>query len=332
MGDYYPSLRELKQLSGENKSSLTKNISQIVPGFLARTDKGDVDEVLDKLNQLNVDGKHDGLISRLKSVSDLSPQLYDEFLDNPNSIGNWFGEIAQANKRSNNPFKLPETLIWRLPIEVAQFIRIEYTETTQKSKDLFNDMIFKVFNLSDDKEYFIKTGTVSSKFEFRNAHIIKGEAKEMGEYFQVINNFGMTLGAGHSVELCVREYIEDIEGNPTIYSGMPLRTEFRAFVDFDCDEIIGIVPYWNPLVMKKVLGSEFAPGTIKKDYNVYCKHEDKLMRDFNNYLPIVKRKLNSLIPFVDLKGKYSVDIMKNGEDLYLIDMATMESSALTELL
>lgn len=332
MGEYYPSLSELQQLSNENKRGLTKNISQIVPGFLTRTDKGDIDEVLNKLNELNVEGKHDGLISRLKSVSDLSPKLYNEFLENPNSIGNWFDKIVQANKGSKNPFKLPETLIWTLPIEVAQFIRIEYTETTQKSKDLFNNMVYNFFNLSDEKEYFIKTGTFSSKFEFRNAHILKGEAKQMGEYFQVINNFSMTVGAAHSVELCVREYIDDKENNPTIYSGMPLRTEFRAFVDFDNGEIIGVVPYWNPIVMKKVLGNEFAPATIRKDYNTYCRHEDKLMADYNNYLPIVKSKLKTIMPFVKLKGKYSIDVMKNGNDFYLIDMATMESSALTDLL
>lgn len=334
MGDYYPSLQELRQLSQETKNNLpsVQDFQQIRKGFLKRTDGFDVDETLDMLEEINKDGSQDGLVSRLKSVSDLSQRLYDEFSANPNSIGNWFPQIIKANKKSNSPFKIPETKIWKLPIEVAQFLRIEYQDTTKASRKLLNEMIFKYFELDDDKEYFIKTGTFSSKFEFRNAHIVKGEAKEIGEYFQVINNFAMTVGAAHSVEICVREYIHDVENNPTIYSGMPLRTEFRAFVDFDTNKIIGIVPYWNPLVMKRAFSSELAPSTIQKDYTTYCGHEDKLINDFNESLNEVNNKLNFLLPNVDLKGRYSVDIMKNGKDLYLIDMATMETSALTEFL
>lgn len=333
MGDYYPTLTELKQLSSESESILPSDeFQQIKPGFLKRTDGFDVDGTLNMLEQKNVDGLHDGLISRMKSVSDLTMSLYDEFSKNPNSIGNWFPEVTKAVEKTDGSFKLPSTKIWKLPIEVAQFLRVEYQDTTEASKRLFNKMIYKVFGLSNDKEYFIKTGTFSSKFEFRNAHIAKGEADEMGEYFQVVNNFAMTVGAGHSVEVCIRDYIEDVEGNPTIYSGMPLRTEFRAFVDFDKNEIIGVVPYWNPLVMKRAFSSEYAPSTIKRDYKTYCDHENKMMNEYNEWLGEVKSGLKVLIPHVELSGRYSVDIMKNGKDLYLIDMATMESSALTELL
>ena len=334
MGDYFPSLEELRQLSleREDMNLPSNNIMQMKLGHIYRTDGFDVDKTIQELEDLNKDGSQEGLISRIKSVSDLSSKLYDEFADNPNSIGNWLPKIERANNKAGYPFLIPKTKIWRLPIEVAQFIRVSYEDTSEVSRKLFNEMIFKFFELDNDKEYFIKTGTFSSKFEFRNAHIAKGEAREMGEYFQVINNFAMVLGAAHSVELCVREYIDDVEDNPTIYSGMPLRTEFRAFVDFDSDKIIGVVPYWNPIVMKRAFNMKNAPATIQQDLITYVKHEDKLMREYNDYLSEVKNKLKRLIPNVDLKGEYSVDIMKNGEDLYLIDMATMESSALVELL
>ena len=336
MGDYYPSLEELKEITSQKSSNalMTKaqQALQIKSGFIQRSDGMNVDETLEQIESRNSNGLYSGLISRLKSVMDLSPNLYKEFADNPNSIGNWFPEIVEANGKASCPFEIPKTQIWKLPIELAQFIRLEYSETTQRSRELFNKMIFDKFNLSDDTEYFIKTGTFSSKFEFRNAHVNKGEAKEMGEYFQVINNFAMQVGAGHSIEVCVREYIQDIENNPTIYSGMPLRTEFRVFVDFNSNQIIGIVPYWNPIVMKRAFSSEFAPDTIKQDYRTYCNHESKLMKEYNEYLSLIKKKVRKLIPHVNLNGKYSIDIMKNGKDFYLIDMATMETSALTELL
>lgn len=77
----------------------------------------------------------------------------------------------------------------------------------------------------------------------------------------------MTVGTGHTVDLVVREYIEDVENNPTIYNGMPLRTEFRAFVDWDKNELIGVVPYWHPIVMKHALKSGLSESihrTIKR--------------------------------------------------------------------
>lgn len=333
MSDYYPTLADLREFRLKaNISDIAISTPQFKSGYIKRTDGFDVDESIRLLEDKNETGESSELIFRIKSVSDLTWNLYQEFNQNPNSIGNWFYEIEKANKKSELAFKLPKTKIWKLPVELSQFIRIEYPDTNQISKELFNKMVFDVFDLDNEKEYFIKTGTFSSKFEFRNAHITKGEASEMGEYFQVINNFAMFVGAAHSNEICVREYIQDTEGNPTIYSGMPLRTEFRAFVDFDLDHIIGVVPYWHPIVMKRALGNSLASKTIQQDFETYKNHEDKLNREYNEFLPLVRKTLESLIPNVSLKGKYSVDIMKNGQDLYLIDMATMETSALTELL
>lgn len=62
----------------------------------------------------------------------------------------------------------------------------------------------------------------------------------------------------------VREYIEDIEGNPTIYNIMPLRAKFRTFVDSDTNELIGVVPLLAPIVMKRALksGLQYSIRTI----------------------------------------------------------------------
>ncbi|RFA34724.1 hypothetical protein CAI16_10740 [Virgibacillus dokdonensis] len=63
---------------------------------------------------------------------------------------------------------------------------------SQADKNLFTQFIFDHFGREDDKTYFIKTGTFSSKFYFTNAKC--SEPREMGEYFQVINNFAMLVG------------------------------------------------------------------------------------------------------------------------------------------
>lgn len=332
---YYPSKQMLQQFSKlfpeENKGKA------IVPGMIARTDKFDVDGTITNLENM-IKEKNDNdpekknmenLLSRLISVSDLTQLLYERLADNKNSMYNWFDQLNKSIIKNDTLFKIPNTKIWRLPIELAQFIRLEYHETTPEDKALFNEIIFDFFELEDERTYFIKTGVFSSKFQFANAKC--SEPREMGEYFSVINNFAMEIGAGNTIDLVVREYIEDVEDNPTIYNGMPLRTEFRAFVDFDTNEIIGIVPYWNPIVMKRALQMGITPE-MEKDYQTYLKHEYKLMDEYNEYLPKVRSELKKIIPDIDLDGQYSVDIMKNGDDLYIIDLALMSESALTELL
>ncbi|MGX1195740.1 hypothetical protein [Metabacillus sp. SLBN-84] len=321
---YYPSKEMLSEMIQNFQAPITKCV--IRPGFLARTDRFDVDKAV---RDLEKHPERAGLLSRLLSVSDLSAKTYERFSNNPNSLYNWYPALELALLKSSSDLKTPDTKVLRLPIELAQFIRLEYQETSQTDKDLFNQFIFDQFGLEDGKTYFIKTGTFSSKFQFANAKC--SEPREMGEYFQVVNNFAMEVGAGHSVDLVVREYIEDCEDNPTIYNGMPLRTEFRAFVDCDKNELIGIVPYWHPIVMKRALKNGLAES-IQADYQTYLAHEDKLTEDYNENLSRVRREITELLPELALSGTYSIDVMKNGEDLYVIDMALMSESALADLL
>ncbi|PLS19321.1 hypothetical protein CVD28_02595 [Bacillus sp. M6-12] len=332
---YHPSVQAMKKLV-ENMNKLTAQRA-IVPGKIARSDGFDVDGMINDLeNRINHLPEESAertqlknLLSRTISVSDLTEKLYGRFADNKNSMFNWLKEVQYGLSKTKSELICPKTKVFRLPIELAQFIRLEYQDTSKEDKALFNEIIFNQFELEDGKTYFIKTGTFSSKFQFANAKCF--EPREMGEYFQVINNFAMRLGAGQTVDLVVREYIEDVENNPTIYNGMPLRTEFRAFVDCDTKELIGIVPYWNPIVMKRALKAGLS-DSMEADYQTYLKHEEKLMSEYNEFLPKVRKEILELLPELHLKGQYSIDVMKNGNDLYVIDLALMSESALTELL
>lgn len=321
---YYPSKELLSNLAKQFQAPITRRA--IRPGYIARTDGFDVNKAV---ADLEAHPGQEALLSRLLSVSDLTDKLYDRFSQNPNSLYNWYPAVQHALQKSSTELKSPDTKAMRLPIELAQFIRFEYQETSLADKELFNRFIFDQFELEDDKTYFIKTGTFSSKFQFANAKC--SEPREMGEYFQVINNFAMEVGAGQTVDLVVREYIEDVEDNPTIYNGMPLRTEFRVFVNCDTDKVLGVVPYWHPIVMKRALKAGLA-DSIQADYQTYLAHEDKLTDEFNEHLSRVRKEINAILPNLNLSGSYSIDVMKNGDDLYVIDLALMSESALTELL
>lgn len=354
---------------------------QFVPGQLLRTDGLPVDDTLAALRKQSVSEsiaadqlrQIHAIHERSSSMSDITPDLYQAFSANAASIMNWFPALAQAVHETGSALKLPATSIWRMPHELAQYLRLEYTDTTGVSREVFNSLVAQALGLDTtavgtDPEtgaavtaaYFLKTGQFSSKFEFANARCT--EAHEAGEYFHVISNIAMSLGAGHSVDLCARQYIEPKAGTPTIYNGMPLRTELRAFVDLGQDlgsqlkedtesgatapvpEILGIVPYWHPTVMDKALAHHAALGIadMQRDYKTWLEHGDAVLAGFGQYRDQVLDHLQELVPALraaGLRGAWSVDIMVNetGDpdspaDLYVIDMALMATSALADLL
>ena len=45
----------------------------------------------------------------------------------------------------------------------------------------------------------------------------------------------------------------------------------------------------------------------------------------------ILKHVGDLLPWLDLKGQWSLDVMQNGDDFWLIDMALAEQSALYAL-
>lgn len=318
-------LINLKKLNQQANGS-----KQIVPGYVYRTDSmpsNKIDQIAAAFKKNNFD-----LYSRFLSVTDLTPTIYQTLKDLPEDMPNWLPQLIQANRVAGDPFKIPATQTWQLPIELAQFIRIEYKDVDRKYADWFNQLVFKKFHLQMGKEYFIKTGVFSDKFTFVNCHC--KEPDQMGDYFIAINNFAAMVGAAHSTTLVVREYIPDEMNYPTIYSGMPIRTEYRTFYDFDQHHLIGVVPYWHPSVMTEALKNDFIKPN---DLNNYEKAKPVMMKHYNEYLAEVIKKVKLLGAKCQLKGKWSLDIMENDHqdkapDFYAIDMARMNRSALTEFI
>ena len=57
---------------------------------------------------------------------------------------------------------------------------------------------------------------------------------------------------------------------------------------------------------------------------------DTLMKRYRANANTVVEHVNGLIKYIDLPGQWSVDIMQNGDDFWIIDMALAENSALSE--
>lgn len=276
-------------------------------------------------------------------ILDLDPILYEIIGMNPNSIGNWFPKLADGVMRSKKFFKIPATSFIKVPLSLLQLTRQPYESLTPTTIKILDKFCMKAFPLNPKKDYFIKTGTYSSKFDFRNAYVHgEKEVEELGEYLLYIHYQALQMasplchpciyGVSTTNEWVVREFIHDKEDNPCIYKGMPLHTEYRLFVDFDTNKIIGISPYWEPDTMKKRFGhmDDADSPHQKHDYIIYLAHEERLMGRYHDNKNLVMEKMEELLPSIDLHGQWSIDVMQNSDDFYIIDMATAETSALVE--
>lgn len=262
---------------------------------------------------------------------------------NKNSMGFWLPRIVESTL-DNGDLKIPKTTIVKVPTTMLQLTRCEYTELTRTTLDIVDDFCRQAFELDETKDYFIKTGVYSSKFDFRNARVNDSkEVREIGEYLLFIHYQALQMasslshpciyGASTTDEWVVREFIKDTEENPTIYKGLPLHTEYRVFVDFDTKEIIGMSPYWEPATMKQRFGHERDannPHNIH-DYTIYTMHEPILMKRYKENKERVKEYVKNIVTNTDsINGQWSIDIMQNGDDFWIIDMAIAENSAFYE--
>lgn len=335
-------LEEINSLDPVNRPQLTgtlmkKEIEQDSYKIL-------LDQYNRSLNDKNKEKRriYKGLFRQGLDILDLDPITYQIIGCNKNTMGYWFPKLVTA-LGSDDFFKLPKTKIMKVPLSLLQLTRTDYEKLTNTTLEIVDRFCKKAFELNNEKDYFIKTGTYSSKFDFRNAHVEKGdEVNDIGEYLLFIHFQALQIasplnnkpiyGVSTTNEWVVREFIEDVENNPCIYKGMPLHTEYRVFVDFDDDRILGIAPYWEPNIMKARF-TEFEDSESphsKHDYITYSLHEETLMKRYEDYKDRVLSEIERILPTIDLEGQWSIDIMQNGEDFYIIDMALAQNSALKE--
>lgn len=281
-------------------------------------------------------------------ILDIDPLLYKIIGCNKNSMGYWLPALVRAAKE-HSFFKIPKTKIMKVPLTLLQLTRQDYMSLTPTTISIVDEFCHTAFQLNDEKEYFIKTGTYSSKFDFRNCYVHgQKEVQELGEYLLFIHFQALQMASPFSTpriygvsttnEWVVREYIapkDHIGKNgtiPHIYQTMPLRTEYRVFVDLDTGEILGINPYWDPKVMKKRFSQESDSNEPNQVYNyiVFTMYEDILMEKYEKNKEKVLKEMEKLISDLYLTGQWAIDVMQNGDDFWIIDMSLAENSALKE--
>lgn len=71
---------------------------------------------------------------------------------------------------------------------------------------------------------------------------------------------------------------------------------------------------------------------IQQDYQTYLKNQQRLVDEFNDYEAKIVKEAQPIVDDLELDGCWSLDVMKSGNNFYLIDMADMKDSALVDLI
>lgn len=268
-----------------------------------------------------------------------------------NNIATWLPEIKDISR-----IMIPKTQLIELPDKWLGWLASDNYPENQIAE--FQEFIESQLDPDfKDRTLFVRVGTFSNKFLFSDGPLVE-DVNTLGRHILDIFYGCMLCGAGTTSTVAIREYIPPRLNTPTIYGGMPLRREIRFFVDFDNGEVLGYSDYWHPREMVRLIGNNmsneaiealanFDPDAIKhiedfsknlttpfgenaRDWLTYAKwYQDQT--DIEPYIDSVLPRIKHLAKNCTLAGRWSVDIMFLAPHLpYLIDMATMDESALAQ--
>lgn len=259
-----------------------------------------------------------------KNKERIERERYESYLANPINMSFWLPKIKAALSKSDANLKIPETEILTLDQKTFDWLKAE--PFNKEKVDKFGELVKKEMAdfLKNKSEVFVKTGVYSDKFTFANPHC--KNLDNIGENMFNVLYFGWVVGANETVELVARDYIQPPADTKEIYGGMPLRTEFRVFYDFDKKQTIGVSNYWHEDYMSTGVHSA-------KDKETFNENNERIKGEFQKLKHKVIAEVDHLCGNVkDISGQWSVDVMKSGDDYWLIDMATMNRSALVDVM
>jgi hypothetical protein len=271
---------------------------------------------MSKLKAINI---LDSFLTTPEEAEKRKDQFFIDCQNNLENMSYWLPKLEALPTLSESSLKIPKTKIIPLTKEWWDWSRSD-SYSPEKVIEFGKYLLDELENFLPNQTLFMKTGVFSNKFDFK--HTVINDRENLGNHFLDIFYPSMMFGADLTAEVVFREMIENTVHRPTIYEGMPLHTEFRVFYSFDKKEVLGIANYWNPEVMKKGLHDP-------KDSETYESIKEEILSDYEKYKIEVATMVENLFSEgCELAGQWSVDIMKNGEDFWLIDMARMQKSAL----
>lgn len=243
--------------------------------------------------------------------------------------------------------RVPETVIIKVPEELDEegrntFYRHFYMERPEDYPAIrkwVNDVVIPTLNASPLKGHllFVKNSLYSNKFDARTCMPAPTpnaltDAIIGIQYSEYENKMWGPYG---DTEFVFRDRILHMSKMvPCIYGGLPFRTEFRVFYDFDTHEVIFTANYWDYDYLYPHLYD-------RTDRIVFDAMRDEMQEKFEKYRGEVEALVAEHMKNVQgLSGPWSIDIMLNEgfstehfekpNEFWLIDMAVAERSAYWE--
>lgn len=255
----------------------------------------------------------------------------DLFRENENDFSFWFPKIKDCG------IPVPKTFYTKLPSHE------EFPETAKRLYEAFymekpdedlavirswidSDIIPKLKEMGLVGHVFVKNARFSNKFNARGTCNLYG-LRDLHRAIADINFQAMCCWADGIDEIVVRQFIEcDTGMTPCIYNGLPLRSEFRVFYDFDERKPIFTANYWD--------FDYVYPHLHDATDRIIFKHERERLEDvFEGRKEEIQSMVAQAMESVEvLSGQWSVDIMLDDRmEPWLIDMAIAQRSAYWEL-
>lgn len=252
----------------------------------------------------------------------LHRQSYEEDRIYPENFSNWYPYILDFGEFKHSEIIENRILTFEEYDELTKDIdEVDFT----KIKSILEPTINK---MKPHKMYSLKNGCFSNKFDFDTSVVTKNDlVQKLYDVFYASSMFE----TGGNTEIVLREYIPyNKDTTPTIYNGMPLRTEVRVFYNMDTNQIEYIVDYWDYDYCAQHLSNATDRIIFNYFHNMLGNNAISHKDEYIEVCDKIKQNINTLkFDTTKLTGVWSIDFMyvKETQSIYLIDMARGYRSA-----
>lgn len=241
---------------------------------------------------------------------------YNSLKENINNISYWYPKIKDCG------MLIPDTHIVQVPEDIVKSFFMDNAEDDMSNVyEWVKNSLMPSLPNNLKGLIFMKNGAFSNKFDFKTC-CIRANPLEIASNLIDINYTSLMFDTAGNTEVAIREVIySDTKEIPCIYNGMPLRNEYRIFYDFTNKKPLYIVNYWD---------WDYCYDSISRnatDKIIYESVYPKLLKHYEENKDRVIQTVSEHMKNVDLEGIWSVDILEDENDLWLIDMAIGYRSA-----
>ena len=258
--------------------------------------------------------------------------LFEECRKNPNAFEHWYPRLSKCFETPKSVF-IPLDREWFEWLLSDNYSRHQIEEFGCWLKSMMHEVG------ADNLMYplFLKGSCNSNKFSFKSCIIEHADISnyDLGKKALDTFYFGM-CGDRFQSGFVFREYIHyDTRPDKTIYSGLPLRCEFRAFYDFPNHSVMRVFPYWDENELARVL--PYLPQTEKDNFLSAAPEMRKTFETQKNRVAetvaAALQDFSSLPADVPCADVWSLDFMLDESNkLWFIDAAEGPLSAFWERL